>query len=235
MTLPRFSSSRPVSGTDPDQAESAPLVNEAIGPLMYFPMVYGQAEEASAFAATLAWAHGLVCYDPQLDQLRTPAMDHAEIDQLLRDAQTIQGIAKIRRQLECPLRDAVAICNQRAQVIGDADPSQPGMPSFVLITPRGRTINNPAPEALHQALTQPAANRWFAMLERNDGWYLQVGIGTQAATRPGWYALERQNGNPGAHYRAVVTDLREVVAAFAGFASDDPHWSRRFAWQPYQI
>jgi hypothetical protein len=92
---------------------SAPLIGEAIGPLIYFPIVYSQADQASAFAATLAWAHGLVCYDPQRDQLRTPAIDQNEVDQLLREGRNIQAIAKIREQLGCPLRDAVEMFNQR--------------------------------------------------------------------------------------------------------------------------
>lgn len=49
---------------------SGPLINEAIGPIFYFPMVWSMAEEASAFAAKLAAKHGLVCFDPQLERLR---------------------------------------------------------------------------------------------------------------------------------------------------------------------
>lgn len=49
---------------------SGPLINEAVGPMMYFPMVWSQCEEASAWAADLAAQHGLVCYDPQMECLR---------------------------------------------------------------------------------------------------------------------------------------------------------------------
>lgn len=60
---------------DIDQDENSPwstspLMNEALGSFAYFPMVYSQAEEASAFCADLAQQHGLVCYDPQLERLR---------------------------------------------------------------------------------------------------------------------------------------------------------------------
>jgi hypothetical protein len=47
-----------------------PLMSEARGPLIYFPMRYSMAEEASAFAASLAESMGLVCFDPQYDKLR---------------------------------------------------------------------------------------------------------------------------------------------------------------------
>jgi hypothetical protein len=49
---------------------TSPLLNEAVGPLAYFPMGYRQSEEVSAWAAQLAAELGLVCYDPQLGRLR---------------------------------------------------------------------------------------------------------------------------------------------------------------------
>ena len=49
---------------------TAPLVDEAVGPLMCFPIRYDMAEEISAWAAQVAAQHGLVCYDPQLEGLR---------------------------------------------------------------------------------------------------------------------------------------------------------------------
>lgn len=49
---------------------TGPLIGEAKGPLIYFPMRYSMAEEASAFAASLAQSMGLVCFDPQYRKLR---------------------------------------------------------------------------------------------------------------------------------------------------------------------
>jgi len=48
----------------------SPLIGNASGPIFYFAMVYSQAERASEFAAKLAKKHGLVCFDPQLNELR---------------------------------------------------------------------------------------------------------------------------------------------------------------------
>jgi hypothetical protein len=48
----------------------SPLLSEAIGSLIYFPMTFSMADEASAYAAEVARQHGLVCYDPQLERLR---------------------------------------------------------------------------------------------------------------------------------------------------------------------
>ncbi|GAB2910802.1 hypothetical protein [Streptomyces mayteni] len=49
---------------------TSPLIREACGPLIYFPMRWRMAEEASAYAATLADSMGLVCFDPQQNRLR---------------------------------------------------------------------------------------------------------------------------------------------------------------------
>ena len=49
---------------------TSPLIGEAAGPYIYFPMVYRRAEEASAYAVQVAAELGLHCYDPQLDRLR---------------------------------------------------------------------------------------------------------------------------------------------------------------------
>ncbi|WP_460492039.1 hypothetical protein [Dactylosporangium cerinum] len=65
----------PDIGTDAGEDSpwsTAPLMGEARGPLVYFPMVLGWADEVSAWAAQLAGVHGLNCYDPQLNQLRLP-------------------------------------------------------------------------------------------------------------------------------------------------------------------
>ena len=51
--------SGPGSGDDDASPWSTgPLVREASGPLMYFPMVYSRAEEVSAFVAHLPWNMG---------------------------------------------------------------------------------------------------------------------------------------------------------------------------------
>jgi hypothetical protein len=45
-------------------------MRDASGPLLYFPLVYSQCDEASGWAAQLAGDHGLVCYDLQIGKLR---------------------------------------------------------------------------------------------------------------------------------------------------------------------
>lgn len=49
---------------------TGPLIREARGPLIYFPMRWSMAVEASAYAAGVASSMGLDCFDPQAPQLR---------------------------------------------------------------------------------------------------------------------------------------------------------------------
>ncbi|MFE6865036.1 hypothetical protein ACFVFS_00600 [Kitasatospora sp. NPDC057692] len=44
---------------------TGPLIGEAAGPLIYFPMRWSMATEAAVYAAQVAASMGLNCYDPQ--------------------------------------------------------------------------------------------------------------------------------------------------------------------------
>ncbi len=46
------------------------MIDEANGNFIYFAMIYSMADEASEFAALVAQAHGLVCFDPQEMRMR---------------------------------------------------------------------------------------------------------------------------------------------------------------------
>ncbi|NWF27984.1 hypothetical protein HW130_17210 [Streptomyces sp. PKU-EA00015] len=50
---------------------SPPVIDEASGPIVYLLMSYSKAGEVSEYAASLARDHGLVCYDPQDESLRS--------------------------------------------------------------------------------------------------------------------------------------------------------------------
>ncbi|MEV5673820.1 hypothetical protein AB0L28_34320 [Streptomyces sp. NPDC052503] len=50
---------------------TGPRIGEASGPLIYCPMRWSMAEEASASAAAVAEAMGLTCFDVQQNRLRS--------------------------------------------------------------------------------------------------------------------------------------------------------------------
>jgi hypothetical protein len=206
------------------------------GPLAYLQLTDGHADEASAFVASLAWAHGLVCFDARRERLLTALADHADLDLMVQAGKSIQAIAKIRERFGCTLSDAVGIYDRRFRTLAEQRrPPEHEPPAYVLTTAQGRTINNPSTAALHRVLIELAPSRWFASLKRRDGWFVQVGLGSPAGTRPGWYALERQEGREDARYRTILTNVQEVISAFNGFAVNDPNWTRRFTWQPYRV
>jgi hypothetical protein len=68
--LDRYPDIDSASGKDSPWS-TAPLINEARGPLIYFPMKWGRSDEVSAWAAALARQHELNCFDPQWGRLRT--------------------------------------------------------------------------------------------------------------------------------------------------------------------
>jgi hypothetical protein len=93
---------------------------------------------------------------------------------------------------------------------------------------------NPAPAHIEQTLRRLSIDNWFVILEQHDGWWIQVGYGDQAGTRPGWYALERRDGSAEHHYGTTVSDLNDVIKAFQQYAQGDESWTRRFAWNKIQ-
>lgn len=48
----------------------SPLIGNAVGPFLYFAMMYSKAEDVAVYAAERAKAHGLVCFDINQDRLR---------------------------------------------------------------------------------------------------------------------------------------------------------------------
>jgi hypothetical protein len=177
----------PDIGTDAGEESpwsTGPLMSEARGPLVYFPMVWSRCDEVSAWAAKLAEEHELNCYDPQWDQLRTPPRESWR---------------------------------------------------FELTSERGRPRRDPDPNLVRSVLVRLSSDNYYAVLDRADGWYIQVGYGEQAGTRPGWYALERRDGAPDQHFRTELTDVEEVVRAFVGFLQNDPTITIRLPWRRYIV
>lgn len=100
----------------------------------------------------------------------------------------------------------------------------------------GSVILDPEPTDLRRLLRLVDTRNWYAVLEREPGWYVQVGIGQHAGRVPaGTFALEYREGAADRHFRTLVTSLDEVVSAFGGFASADPAWRSAFAWQQLSL
>jgi hypothetical protein len=97
----------------------------------------------------------------------------------------------------------------------------------------GGRINAPGPDDLDQHLRQLSDRNWYACLEGESGWFVQVGIGQNAGrVAAGQFALEYREGSSERHYRTVVASLDDVVRAFSGFAVGDELWKSSFSWSP---
>ena len=59
---------------DDDQVDESPwadgpLIGDASGPLLYFGVVNSRSDEMQSLVATKAREHGLVCFDPQAEEV----------------------------------------------------------------------------------------------------------------------------------------------------------------------
>jgi len=106
---------------------------------------------------------------------------------------------------------------------------------FELTSAEGRTFHDPDADTLRKVLVRLSNDNYFAILTRSDDWYMQAGYGQRAGTRSGWYALERQDGAPDRHFRAELTNIEDVVRAFACFLEDDTTLTVRHSWRPYAV
>jgi hypothetical protein len=161
-----------------------PLIDNASGPLVYFGMVWSRAEAVSQWAADLAAEHGLNCFDPQWNRLRTD------------------------------LREGWR---------------------FELQSERGQRLHDPDQDSVRRVISKLSRENYYAVLERADGWYIQVGLGEKASARAGWYALERRDGSPDHHYRVELSDVETVCSAFVAFMDGDESLLTRFGWRPYTV
>jgi len=66
---------RDQAGGEDSPWSAAPLIHQAAGSYMYFPMIWQTCWYVSAVAARVAELHGLVCYDKQLGGLRPSIPD----------------------------------------------------------------------------------------------------------------------------------------------------------------
>ena len=72
----------------------------------------------------------------------------------------------------------------------------------------------------------------YVILERADGWFVQVGYGDAAGVPAGTYALEYREGSMDRHFRYQTTDREAAVRLLQGFRVGDETWKRLHPWEP---
>lgn len=109
-------------------------------------------------------------------------------------------------------------------------PTLRGEPALRLSACDGARIEDPDAAAIEAAVAGLSPGNWFLVLDRGDH-YVQVGLGEQAAARPGRYVLEHRQGQRDRHFRAEVAERAVVSRAFTGFAAGEDSWREGFDWQ----
>lgn len=106
--------------------------------------------------------------------------------------------------------------------------------SLLLESGNGSVVIDPSPEDLRSQLGHLSRTNFFAYLEREEGWFVQIGIGEHAGNVPdGKFALEYREGDADRHFRVLVDRLDDAVALFEDFAAGRDSFKTAFAWAEY--
>ena len=98
----------------------------------------------------------------------------------------------------------------------------------------GTVTVNPSQDSLRSQLDRLSTANWYIFLEREEGWFVQVGIGQYAGNVPaGKFALEYREGDPDRHYRVEVDNFNDVARLFTSFAARQESFKTAFAWTQY--
>jgi hypothetical protein len=94
----------------------------------------------------------------------------------------------------------------------------------------GGRIFSPTTDEIDQQIRHITRANWHAWLEREEGVYVQIGLGARAGAPEGRYSLEYRDGSVDQHYRVYIDNLDDAVAAFRGFATGDTAWKEALSW-----
>ncbi|BCY13942.1 hypothetical protein [Actinoplanes sp. L3-i22] len=106
------------------------------------------------------------------------------------------------------------------------------IPAFTLTSAAGPEVPDPTEKRIEQRIRRLGPDNHFLILERADGWFVQVGYGPAAGAEAGRYALEYREGAPERHYRTETPDLTEAARLLTDFLAGADTYKRRHTWQP---
>ena len=109
-----------------------------------------------------------------------------------------------------------------------AQPTPEG--AFRLEAANGSRIFNPTGDEIVQQVRSLTRANWHLWLEREEGVYIQVGLGTRAGAPEGRFSLEYKQAPSGPHHRSFVDDLEDATTVFQGFAAGDESWFSAHTW-----
>ncbi|MGC4755582.1 hypothetical protein [Micromonospora trifolii] len=113
------------------------------------------------------------------------------------------------------------------------NPNAPGHAAlFTLSSESLPTMPDPDAGRLEWIIGKVGKNNGYVILERADGWFVQVGYGDAAGVPAGTYTLEYQEGSIDRHFRCQTTDREAALRLLQDFRAGDERWKRRHLWGP---
>ncbi|WP_432993890.1 hypothetical protein [Dactylosporangium sp. CA-233914] len=113
------------------------------------------------------------------------------------------------------------------------NPNAPGyVAPFTLSSENLPTMPDPDARRLEWIIGQVGKGNGYVILDRADGWFVQVGYGDIAGVPTGTYSLEYQEGSLERHFRCQTADREAAVRLLQEFRAGDETWKRRHTWQP---
>jgi hypothetical protein len=113
-------------------------------------------------------------------------------------------------------------------------PDGPGFaPRFTMTSAALRKVYDPDADEVRRQVTRVGRGNEFAILERADGRFVQVGYGDFVGVPPGTYALEYREGDD--QYQAKTTDVAMAVRFLQEFLAGDETWKRRHLWRRLEL
>ena len=109
---------------------------------------------------------------------------------------------------------------------------EPPLTYELTVAGAGGPVPDPRLSDLDRAVRGLTEDRFYAILQRSDGVYAQVGYGPRAGVAPGWYALEHHQD---VHWRADTTDVWAAVAFLHHFVMGNEKWRVGQEWRRLQL
>jgi hypothetical protein len=93
-------------------------------------------------------------------------------------------------------------------------------------------VHGPTSDDVRWALERLGPDTWFAILEDDEGAFVQTATSAGPVVLDGRFAVEYRDGD---QYQAVVDDIAHVVSVFERFLAGDPSWREELDFAPLQL
>ncbi|MCP2327293.1 hypothetical protein HDA40_005800 [Hamadaea flava] len=217
--------------------EPAPLTADAaLGKLEQW--AEGAEDPFAAHPAVMAMRNALLERFPPLESLRAEELDSSGVWSLTPEpSESILSIsiiwsraAEVGEAVAAMANDYGLVCYEPGFHI--VNPNAPGyIPAFVLTSAAYPDVPDPDAQRIEWTVRKLSNENHYAVLERADGWYVQVGFGEKVGAPAGTYGLEYREGSSDSGARAETRDVAEAVRLLQEFLGGQEHWKHRHAWK----